>query len=316
MDAEPLVSIVIPAYNSARFIAQTLDACLAQTYPHLEIIVVDDGSSDDTRAIVRAYGAPVHLIEQVNQGPAIARNTGIASAQGAYIQFCDSDDLLHPHKIARGMALLQAQPQLVLVFNKMAQIDADGQPVPESATFPPDLFFDTGDLFCQILAFNGSPLQTSTLLVRKASLLAVGAYRADPDQRCAEDWDMLLRLADRYEMRGLPEVLTYYRQYAGTLSDDKLTMAQGRLKTVVYARHYHKRPQCYDDRAYDQLEAGRHHTVAMVAWQLEHRTLARHHLVQAIHISAGGRMVRVLAWCATFVLSFATFDRLLHTKQA
>ncbi|MGB7339227.1 MAG: glycosyltransferase family A protein, partial [Phototrophicaceae bacterium] len=90
------VSIIIPAYNSATYIRETLDSCLAQTYPALELIVIDDGSTDATVAIVQSYGDAVRLIQQANQGPALARNTGIEAATGAYIKFCDADDILYP----------------------------------------------------------------------------------------------------------------------------------------------------------------------------------------------------------------------------
>ena len=92
----PQVSVVIPTYNQARFVAATVESALAQTYPNVEIIVVDDGSTDDTQAVLSAYRGTVHCIYQQNKGLAGARNTGFLASRGDYLLFLDSDDLMHP----------------------------------------------------------------------------------------------------------------------------------------------------------------------------------------------------------------------------
>ena len=309
------VSIVIPAYNSEKFIRETLDSCLAQTYPNIELIVIDDGSSDNTVEIVQSYGEKVCLIQQSNSGPAIARNTGIEAAKADYIQFCDSDDVLHPEKIERCMAIMLDKPEIALVYAKVRQVAADGESATGLPDFPPDDYFETGQLFCKILHHGGSPLQTSTLLVRKSALESVGMYRADPYHRCAEDWDLLLRLADSYEMAGVPEILTDYRHHGHTLTTDKLLMAEGRLQTVQYARHYATRKTCMDDKAYDKLEAGRHHRLAMLLWGANRREEARQHLSQAIQLTENGRFMRMLARSLTYLITFRSFDSLTGLRK-
>jgi glycosyltransferase involved in cell wall biosynthesis len=313
--ASPLVSIVIPAYNSANYIQETLESCLAQTYPNFELIVIDDGSTDDTIAIVESYGDKIHLIQQRNSGPAIARNTGIQAAQGEYIQFCDSDDLLHPEKIAHCMAAMLKNPDVALVYSKVRQVAANGESSVGLPDFPPDDYFDTANLFCKILQHVGSPLQTSTLLVRKSTLLEVGMYRADPDQRCAEDWDLLLRLANDSDFLGVPEILTYYRHHEHTLTNNRLAMAAGRLQTAQYARHYARRKTCLSDEAYNQFEAGRHHILAMILWGQNRRDEARQHLQQAIRLTGQGRVMRRIAWSLSYIMPFQTFDTLLKTLK-
>lgn len=263
-----LVSIVIPAYNSAEFIAETLDSCLAQTYPHIEIIVVDDGSTDNTVDVVRAYGDDVRLIEQANQGAAIARNVGVDVAKGDFVQFCDSDDLLLPTKIERCMPLIQNQSDVALAFSQMMPVDENGVVIPDAMPRPTveHGFFSHDDLFCKILRFNGSPIQTSTWLIRKAAFQAVGGFRADDDLRVAEDWDVLLRLVSAYDFAGLPEILVHYRQRSGSLTRQPIMMARGRLRAIRYARDYAGRTACFSDSAYDALEAGRYHVLAMALW--------------------------------------------------
>lgn len=297
----PLVSIVIPAYNSEKFIRNTLDACLAQTYDHTEIIVVDDGSSDNTREIVASYGADIRLIEQDNQGPAIARNTGISVAQGDFIQFCDSDDILHPQKIERCVSLLIDNPNSALAYCQMQAVDENGTAIQEMPLTPDQSFFVADNLFCTILFANGSPIQTSTILARKSALLDVGMYRADPNYYCAEDWDLLLRLADTYNFVGIPDVLVNYRVREGALTTKPILMAEGRLKTIQYARHYRKRPQCLSDKDYDALEAGRYQVVAVKYWQNGQNKLARKAFLEAIKLTSQGRLIRILYAVMTYV---------------
>lgn len=109
------VSVLIPAYNAAAFIEQTLDSVLAQTWPHLEVIVVDDGSQDDTLAKAQRFGSPnVRVVAQKNAGASAARNHAFALATGSYIQYLDADDLLHPDKIRAQMVCLEQQPNVKL----------------------------------------------------------------------------------------------------------------------------------------------------------------------------------------------------------
>src|SRR3954462_15159876 len=101
---QPLVSVLIPAYNAERWIADTLASALAQTWPRVEIVVVDDGSTDATLAIARRFASPsVEIVSQRNQGAAAARNRALAVSQGDYVQWLDADDLLAPHKLKTQM---------------------------------------------------------------------------------------------------------------------------------------------------------------------------------------------------------------------
>src|SRR5690242_13247080 len=111
-----LVSVIIPTYNGTAFLRETIDSALAQTYPAVEVIVVDDGSTDDTAAVIAEYGDRIKGIAQANSGTSAARNTGIRASSGDYIAFLDHDDLWAPIKLARQMRVLRDHPELGMVY--------------------------------------------------------------------------------------------------------------------------------------------------------------------------------------------------------
>src|SRR5262245_48080665 len=113
--SDGLVTAVIPTYNYGRFVTAAVDSALAQTYPHVEIIVADDGSRDDTRARLAAYGDKVRYLYQDNQGVSAARNTAIRAARGDYYAFLDSDDRWHPRKLEVQMRYLARHPEVGLL---------------------------------------------------------------------------------------------------------------------------------------------------------------------------------------------------------
>ncbi|MEI8354886.1 MAG: glycosyltransferase family 2 protein [Deltaproteobacteria bacterium] len=121
-----LVTVIIPTFNRGYFISKTIDSVIAQTYSQIELIVVDDGSSDDTRAVVAKYGPQVHYIYQENAGLAAARNTGLSEARGEFIAFQDSDDIWLPWKIQAQVALMRRLPELALVWTDMTAVDPEG----------------------------------------------------------------------------------------------------------------------------------------------------------------------------------------------
>lgn len=126
-----MVSVLIPTYNRAYIIAASIDSVLAQTYQNVEIVVVDDGSTDDTPAVLEKYGSRIRYIFQQNAGLAAARNTGLAAARGEYIAFQDSDDIWLPNKLEMQMAVMREHPELSLVWTDMTSIDPGGNVVHE-----------------------------------------------------------------------------------------------------------------------------------------------------------------------------------------
>jgi glycosyltransferase involved in cell wall biosynthesis len=171
----PLVSILIPAYNAGRWITETLDSALAQTYAHCEIIVIDDGSTDDTLANARCYeGRNLRVVTQPNAGASAARNHGLHLARGAFIQFLDADDLLAPDKIERQMTCFLEDTSLQLCSGEWARFvtqPSDAQFVENSNHR--DL---TGVEFLQLFYEKFSMMQPAAWLARRSLLDTAGPW--------------------------------------------------------------------------------------------------------------------------------------------
>lgn len=207
----PLVSVIIPAYNAERFIADAVRSVLDQSWRELEVIVVDDGSTDGTADRVRPFLADprVRYVRQENAGPAAARNRGIELAHGDYVAFCDADDLWLPAKLERQMPLFR-NPAVGLVYCLGDQFTDSGGPVTLGAPLPPQ----RGKTFWEVLA--GNFLMLPTAVVRRQCLEHVGGF--DAALRTAEDSHLYARLAHEYEFDYVDEVLFRRRVHADSLS--------------------------------------------------------------------------------------------------
>jgi glycosyltransferase involved in cell wall biosynthesis len=212
--ATPTVSVVVPAYNQAHYLPQTLDSIRAQSYADYEIVLVDDGSTDETPAVVRRYAATVRYIHQSNQGLAAARNTGIRAARGRYVALLDSDDAWAPDYLAKMMALAQQDSKTAVFYCGVSYIDENGRGLPQrgsSRVVPPEQMYST--------LLRANFLVPSTILMRREAALAIGLF--DPNFRRLQDWEMWLRLLRRgYSFRGIPDQLVRYRIHDSSLSTD------------------------------------------------------------------------------------------------
>ena len=225
----PLVSVIIPAFNAAAFVAETLASAQTQTWPALEIIVVDDGSTDDTAAIIEAAAASdprITLLRQPNAGVAAARNLGIAAAQGEYIAPLDADDLWHPHNVAAQVeALERAGPATALAYASYVVIDERGVIQQYGAHRTIEARSDAR------LAFLGHNFigNGSACVIRRDRVLSVGGYdtslRARAAQGC-EDLALYMALAERWDLAAVPRFLIGYRQHAAGMSLDSARMAR------------------------------------------------------------------------------------------
>lgn len=215
----PKASVIVPAYNVAKTISDTLDALLAQTYDDFEIVIVDDGSTDDTQKIAQSYAARdsrVRIVRQTNRGLAGARNTGIVSSFGTYIGFCDSDDLWVPGKLAAHVAHLEAKPDVGLSYSGSALITEDGRPTGLSQS--PKLHNITPEHI-----FKRNPVGNGSAPVFRRAALAAIAFRPEHEKqrpwvfdetfRQSEDIECWMRLAltTQWGIEGIPGLLTQYR---------------------------------------------------------------------------------------------------------
>jgi glycosyltransferase involved in cell wall biosynthesis len=181
----PLVSVVIPCYNSARFLSEAIESVLLQTYSRIEIILVDDGSTDETADIARSY--PVQYIYQGNRGISAARNTGIARAQGKYVLFLDHDDRLLPRGVETGVRLLEEHPECAIAVGEHRYIGADGRPIGCSNKRAAGR-----DHYRMLLEHNFIETPCSALH-RRSGLALTGAF--DESVQGAEDLELYLRTA-------------------------------------------------------------------------------------------------------------------------
>jgi glycosyltransferase involved in cell wall biosynthesis len=218
-----LVSVVIPSYNYARYVAQAVDSALAQTYTDREIIVVDDGSTDNTRAVLELYGDGIRHLAQTNQGLSAARNAGIRAARGQYIALLDSDDVWHPRKLEVQMAYLCEHPEVGLLATEMFTDQRQTWPdIDVSAMLPVTYALDE--------VVGRGHFSPSSAVIRKSCLETVGLF--DPALRAVEDRDMWIRLASRCTLVKLPLPLLWYRLHPQSLSSKAAFMEEYELRVL------------------------------------------------------------------------------------
>jgi glycosyltransferase involved in cell wall biosynthesis len=219
----PLVSVVIPAWNAARTLPRAIDSVLAQTWARREIIVVDDGSADDSQAVLARYGDRVRVVSQANGGPSAARNRGLREARGQYVAFLDADDHWLPEKLERQVALLEAHPDLGFCSTATIVVDASGKHVRDwpccNASEP---LLET--LFMQSAAVSGS---TSGVLARSELLREADGF--DQRLRGFEDPDLWIRLAYRTAYACIPETLTVVVRTPNSVSGNLNAMCAATL---------------------------------------------------------------------------------------
>lgn len=203
------VSVVIPVFNQARFVGDAVSSALGQTLSPLEVIVVDDGSTDETPEVLRQFAtAPrVKIIRQDNRGVAAARNAGVAAAHGKYLAFLDADDIWLPPKLARQRDRFGLNPELTLVHCGLMVIDENKTKLREEAAgreghIAPELLFFEGP----VILGGGSGLMVPAGLFRE-----LGGF--DERMSTSADWDLFYRLANRGPVGFVPEILLQYRMH-------------------------------------------------------------------------------------------------------
>lgn len=208
---EPLVSVIVPAYNAARTIETTLRSVLHQTVGELELIVVDDGSTDATPDVVQSLEDDrLRLIQQPNAGHASARNTGINAASGRYVAVVDADDVWLPHKLERQLAVFAADPAIHALHGSAVFVDDSLRPLFVAPS--PDGKNELLDVLC----FRGLAAMMVTLIIDRALLARLGGF--DPSLVILQDWELGIRLARLGELYSTSEPLVLYRLHASNQS--------------------------------------------------------------------------------------------------
>jgi glycosyltransferase involved in cell wall biosynthesis len=243
--ASPLVSVIIPCYRQARLLPGAIESALAQTHPAVQVVVVNDGSDDNTDEVADRYRTRVRYVRKPNGGLPSARNAGIAAAEGDWLHFLDADDLLHPRALAWLVeAVSRDSAQLGMMGFRCFQEDParDGQP-PVRASVP--------GLLPYLLEYNFGP--PHAYLASREAVLKVGCF--EESLTSCEDWDLWQRLAlggARFALT--PEVGAYYRRYAGSMSTNSLRMLRMRTRILLRAHAaLLERPELFDRWAADLL---------------------------------------------------------------
>jgi GT2 family glycosyltransferase len=224
------VSAIVPAYNCAPYLGAAIDSALGQEGIDVEVVVVDDGSTDATSSVIASFGGRIRAIRQDNRGPSAARNAGLAISRGEFVAFLDADDTWEPRKSRIQVAYLQRHASCGLVFCDVLRMDETGRTITpilgERAPQTP-----TGR--CLERLFLGNFVLVPGVMVRRSILDRVGTF--DESLRSAEDYDLWLRIARVAEIGFVPEALASWRERAGQASRKRDPMLEGEVRVLENA---------------------------------------------------------------------------------
>jgi glycosyltransferase involved in cell wall biosynthesis len=227
---KPVVSCIVPVFNGEQYVREALESIHRQTYQPLEIIVVDDGSTDNTKRVVTNLKIPIQYVEQSNLGPPAARNQGIRLARGAFVAFLDADDLWHQEKLTKQMAQFQAKPELEVCVTHLSHFE-------DSELGGEDILYQG-----QRRLYNIPGYITQTLLTRRTTFEKVGNF--DHKLRNGDSSDWFLRAADLgVNMELLPEVLVYRRLHSMNYSRQKISASLDEHLAIIKASLDRRRKQ-------------------------------------------------------------------------
>jgi glycosyltransferase involved in cell wall biosynthesis len=272
----PTVTVVMPAYNAARTIRDSLASIQQQTMHDLEVIVIDDGSSDATMAIVEEFRGSLDLtlLRQQNKGPSAARNAGIRKARGRYCSFLDADDLMLPQLLEKQRAMLDADPGMGMVITNISTFSEQ-----KKDTGTRHWKFPTAEKALDRL-LEENFVTTSAVMARTDRLLEAGLF--PEDRRVAEDYELWMQLVSRSWMGIIDEPLVKYRYTSGSLSSNKLYSAGCALEVVEKFWNAHPDYRAQHGAAYRRSMARHLTNLGEAAAVKPDRLLAMKYLLRAL----------------------------------
>lgn len=231
------ISVVIPAYNAAQTIEETIHSVQNQTFSDFEIIVVNDGSTDNTWDIINQFDDPrIKAFSYDNAGVSVTRNRGIAHASGEFIAFLDADDLWTPDKLASQLQAINSSPNVAVAYSWTSYFHEIGEMV-----YPGNPVYGEGNVYPEMLQWNFIA-SGSNILVRRHAVEDVGGF--DPDLPPCEDWDFYLRLAEKYQFALVPKHQIIYRQSSTSATASKLERLESQCFKVI-EKSYARAPEEY-----------------------------------------------------------------------
>jgi len=229
----PVISVIIPAYNSEKTISSTIESVLNQTFTNFELIIINDGSQDSTLNIISQFqDSRIRVFSFENAGGNVSRNRGLNRALGDFVSFLDADDIWKTDKLATQLKALEESPQAAVAYSWTDYIDENG-----NFTYPGRRTAINGDVYEELLIANFLE-NGSNPLIRKPILIALGGF--DESLNAAQDWDMWLRLAAKFEFVCVPSVHILYRISPNSLSTNILRQEKAGLQLLEKA--YRERP--------------------------------------------------------------------------
>lgn len=296
-NAEPTVSVIIPAYNCDRYIVQAIESILQQESCSYETIVIDDGSTDSTEEVLQPYGDRIRYIKQENQGVAAARNHGIEIANGSFVAFLDADDYFLPHKLARQAEILLKRPDLGIVHSGWQRVDPQGNKLLDVCPWIqiPELDLENW--------LRWKPVLPSAMMFRREWLQYVGGFdvRFPP----AEDTNLVLKLALKgCRTAWLREITVCYRQHESSAMHKGLPQARS---LMAVTNDFFVQPNI-PPKVRLMEQSVRHGTLVWLAWYLHytgHPTEMRQYLQQAWDYRPHSGIKILVTW----IESFAEFAR-------
>lgn len=224
------VSVVIPSFNAGKYIVEAIDSVLAQTYKPLEIIVIDDGSQDNTKDVLNPFieTQEIRYFYQENQGPGTARNLGVLKSRGDLIAFCDSDDLWLPEKLEKQIKLFQ-DPEAALVYSDMEMLGGEDAGKRFSKVFGVESFY-RGSVFGKLVKENFIP--NSTVIVKRRAIEDSDGFPRDRKFFSVEDYVCWLVIAKEHKVDFIDEPLVKYRWHDENISQQSDKQAYQRLADV------------------------------------------------------------------------------------
>jgi hypothetical protein len=233
-----LVSVVIPCHDQAHFLGEAIESVLAQTYPHFEVVVVDDGSTDNTEEVASRYPG-VRCVRQENRGLAVARNTGIRRSNGGHLVFLDADDRLLPGALEAGLRCFRDHPESAFVAGRYRYMAFDGSPLPTPQRPHPE-----GDRYAALLRDNFINMH-AVVMYQRAVFEYVRGF--DESLGACEDYDLYLRIARDFPIGCYDEVVAEYRKHGANMTRDAERMLGTSVKVLRRQRKYLGRKKQYGE---------------------------------------------------------------------
>jgi glycosyltransferase involved in cell wall biosynthesis len=254
-DAPPLVSVIIPCYNQGKYLGEAIESILAQTYRHFEIIVIDDGSTDETGEVAGRYEG-VRCVRQENRGLSGARNRGIEESRGELMVFVDADDRLKRGGLEAGVKAMREHADCSLVFGHYENIMQDG-----SLTLPPRLCAES-EHYLELLRLNFIGMH-ATVMYRRSVLDKVGGF--DTSLRACEDYDIYFRIAREHKIVCHHELVAEYRQHPAQMSRDPILMLKSVKAVFNSQKRFIKGDRQYEEAYNSGVRYWQEHLISRIA---------------------------------------------------